>query len=417
MKTNLKLVVILLSAWSGAHAQVVPEATGPGKLPVGGNLQYALRYSQSAEFGGALGTWQTGTPSASVDYLTGNAHHPFTADYAGGYTAHISGPTYGVGFFQHLMISQGLVGHRWNIKGSDDVSYTPQSPVIGFAGVPGTGGPIGGPPSSSGQSILTLNTHSVSNIANGDFGHQLDFASNLDLGGSSSLLRYPDSNGLATNGLKAHAAFIRRLDARNSLSGQYVFSRYSYPVTSFSLTSGAPFSLDSNSVAVAYQRTWNREFKTNFSIGPQWISSSSSSRVPPTQGIAASAGVDYIFRSNSANVDYSHGTDGGEGYLLGATFDFVDGSFMRRFGRNLTVEATGTYRRTAGLQSGSGVTNARIGAAQVTRQLGRFVNVFANYTAVDQTSTLTSQTNVLNQLYQLISFGIAYSPRQIHLNQ
>ena len=221
MKTNLKLVVILLSAWSGAHAQVVPEATGPGKLPVGGDLQYALRYSQTAEFGGSLGNWQTGSPSASLDYSSGNARHPFTLDYTGGYTAHISGPTYGVGFFQHLMVSQGLFGRRWNFLVSDDVDYMPQSPTTGFSGVAGTGGPIGGSGSTpaSNQLILTLNTHSVSNLANGEFAYHLDYATTLNVGGGSTLLRFPDSNGLDSDGLQANAGLTRRLDAKNALIG------------------------------------------------------------------------------------------------------------------------------------------------------------------------------------------------------
>ena len=53
----------------------------------------------------------------------------------------------------------------------------------------------------------------------------------------------------------------------------------------------------------------------------------------------------------------------------------------------------------------------------MTRRFGRFVSVFGDYTAIDQSSSLLAQPNVLNQLYQMISFGISYSPRQIHLKQ
>ena len=234
-------MIILLSAWSGAHAQVVPEATGPGRLPVSGNLQYALRYSQTAEFGSLVGDWQTATPSASLDYSTGNERHPFSVSYAGGYVFDLAGPAYGVGFFQHLSVSQGLTGRRWSLQGSDDRElHMPQTPTTGFAGVPGTGGPIGGAGSSS-QSILTVNTHSVTNMAMGEYANHLDFASTLNIGGYSELLRFPDGNGLDLDGLQAHAGLTRRLDARNSISGQYVFARYSYPASTFtsSFTGGA----------------------------------------------------------------------------------------------------------------------------------------------------------------------------------
>ena len=421
MKTNLKLVVILLSAWSGAHAQVVPEATGPGKLPVGGDLQYALRYSQTAEFGGSLGNWQTGSPSASLDYSSGNARHPFTLDYTGGYTAHISGPTYGVGFFQHLMVSQGLFGRRWNFLVSDDVDYMPQSPTTGFSGVAGTGGPIGGSGSTpaSNQLILTLNTHSVSNLANGEFAYHLDYATTLNVGGGSTLLRFPDSNGLDSDGLQANAGLTRRLDAKNSLIGKYVFSHYAYLPSAYSstFTGGSPFSLDTNTVSFGYLRTWNREFTTNVSVGPQWLNSSNSALVPPTTAIAVDGGIDYRLRSNSARANYSHGSNGGSGYLLGATFDSVDGGYTRQFGRDLTLEFTGAYRRNAGLQLGTGVITARYGGTQVTRRFGRYLNIFATYTAIDQSTSSTAQTNILDQLYHVVSFGVAYAPREIHLKQ
>ena len=55
MKRILQFAAIALSALHLAHAQVAPEATGPAKLPLSGNLSYALRYSQTAQFGGSLG--------------------------------------------------------------------------------------------------------------------------------------------------------------------------------------------------------------------------------------------------------------------------------------------------------------------------------------------------------------------------
>jgi hypothetical protein len=372
-----------------------------------------LRYSQTAEFGGSLGNWQTANLSGSVDYANLNTRLPFALDFTGGYSANLSGPSNGTGFFQHLLISQGFVERKWNVLVSDDVSYTPQSPTTGFSGIPGTGEPIGGsgsnPPSS--QSILTLNTHTISNVASGDFGYHLNYATTLSFGGNSNLLRYPDGNGLDSDGQQANAGLTRRLDARNSLSGQYIFSHYSY--------SGLSFTPDINTALFGYQRTWSPKLRTNVSVGPQWIGSSSSSVEPPSTTIAATAGVNYQFRSESASLSYNRETSNGGGYLTVATVDSVNAGFSRDFGRDLTIGITGSYARTAGFQIGNnGVTNARYGGAQATRRLGRYLNVFANYTAVDQSSSLAaSQTNVLNQLYQVIGFGIAYSPRETHLRQ
>jgi hypothetical protein len=67
--------------------------------------------------------------------------------------------------------------------------------------------------------------------------------------------------------------------------------------------------------------------------------------------------------------------------------------------------------RTAGLGNNE-VTNARYGGAQATRRLGRYFNLFANYTAIDQSSNIQNSANILNGMYQVIGFGIGYSPRE-----
>jgi hypothetical protein len=69
---------------------------------------------------------------------------------------------------------------------------------------------------------------------------------------------------------------------------------------------------------------------------------------------------------------------------------------------------------------------------QATRKLGRYFSAFASYTAIDQSTNLqineqitgggttlsnSSNANILSGLYQVISFGIGYSPREKHLNK
>lgn len=410
MKKTLNILAILFAIGTAAHAQVVPTATGPRGLPVSGNLDYTFRYSQTAELSGTLGNQQRATASGNVDYTNANTRLPFNLNYGGGYIWTLAGPSDGTGLFQHLLISQRLIGRHWNVQVSDNVSYTPQSPTTDFSGIPGIGEPIGGsgpaPPSS--QSILTLNTRSVDNAANGEFGYQLNYATALSFGGNSELLRYPDGNGLDTNAQMADAALTRRLNARSSLTGNYTFSQFSYPDYNFSFVT--------NSVFLGFKRALNRKVTTGFSAGPQWTGSSDSTTVPSSIGVAVNAAVNYQFRFESASLVYSRGVSGGAGYLLGATVDSVNAGFSRELGRDLTIGLTGSYQRTAGLQnSSSRVTNAEYGGAQATRRLGRYLNVFANYTAIDQSSSLAPQLNVLNQFYQVIGIGIAYSPRETHL--
>jgi hypothetical protein len=63
------------------------------------------------------------------------------------------------------------------------------------------------------------------------------------------------------------------------------------------------------------------------------------------------------------------------------------------------------------------VTNTEFGGVSASRRLGRYFNVFANYTAIQQSSNYGLSANVVNGLSQVIGFGVAYSPRDINLKR
>ncbi|HET9099926.1 MAG TPA: hypothetical protein VFN62_06010 [Acidobacteriaceae bacterium] len=415
MKTTFKLLVFLLAACAAAGAQAVPAAT-VRSVPITGELQYGLNYSQMAEFSSGLGDWQMSTVSGSAAYANGKDRFPFSMEYGGGYTWIIAGPSYGAGLFQHLFLSQGIVWRKWNVTASNDISYLPEAPITGFSGIPGIGEPIGvpSPAPPSGQSILTLNTVVIDNNTQGELGHTLNYATSLNVGGSYNIFRYPDGNGLDMNMVSANAELTRRLNARNSLMGTYMYSQFSYPQYNFSLTT--------NSGTLGFQRVWNRKITTNISAGPQWLSSSDAATVPSSVGITANASINYQFQLNSASLVYSHGISGGGGYLVGAELDSVLFALSRQFGRKVTVGANAGYMRTASLGNvpifgAYGAIDAEFAGVQATRQLGRYFNMFANYTAITQSSGNSLPSNVLNQLMQTVSFGIGYSPRSKHLRQ
>jgi len=405
MKTTLKLVAILYTACAAAHAQVVPQATsGPA------NLLWAFRYSQSGVFISGNQASAQVNASAEFDFANGFKRFPLNLNYGGGYTGTLAGPSYASGLFQHLLISQGYIGRRWNILASDNVSYLPESPSTGFSGIPGTGEPIGGsgttPPSS--QSILTTKTRIVNNVATGEIGLSLNYATTLSIGGTSQILRFPDGNGLDTSATTANMGLTRRLDARNSLTGQYAFSRYSY--------GGSAFTLETNAALIDYRRAWSRHLITDVSAGPVWVSITGSVALPASTKYSANAAVNYLLRFGSTSLSYSHQTSSGAGYLLGATVDSVNAGFSREFGRDLSIGITGSYMRNSGLLNNE-VISGKVGGVQATRRLGRYLSLFSNYTAIDQSSSLFSslQPNVLNQLEQVVSAGIGYSPRAARL--
>jgi hypothetical protein len=105
----------------------------------------------------------------------------------------------------------------------------------------------------------------------------------------------------------------------------------------------------------------------------------------------------------------------------------LNGSLSRQFGRDLTIGVSGAYMRTQALISGSALqlgsvqsgilTNGEYGGVSATRRLGRYITVFANYTATEQSSSSALPTNVISGLSQVIGFGIGYSPRPMHLRK
>lgn len=415
MKRAFKLGLFLLAACAAARAQAVPAANVHG-VPVTGDLQYTLNYSQMAEFSSGLGDWQMSTLSGAATYSNEKERFPFSMEYGGGYNWIIAGPSYGAGLFQNLLLSQGIVGRKWNLTASNDISYLPEAPTTGFTGIPGTGEPIGvpSPAPPTGQSVLTLNTNVIDNMTQGTLGHTLNYATSFNIGGSYNIFRYPDGNGLDMNMAAANAGPTWRLNARNSLIANYMYSQFTYPQYNFSLTT--------NSGTLGLQRVWTRKITTNISAGPQWLSSSQSALVPSSVGVVVNASLNYQFQLDSASLVYSHGISGGGGYLVGAELDTVTFTLSHGFGKKLTVGADASYMRTASLGGSSllgnyGNIDAEFAGVQATRRLGQYVNVFANYTAITQSTSSSLPNNVLNQLMQTISVGIGYSPRSKHLSQ
>ena len=417
MKKAFTFLALFWAVCAAADAQVVPEATGPG-LPIAGKLHYDLRYSETAGIGGYQDGQQRSFASGDASYANNSERLPFSMQYGGGYGWAWAGPSEAGGVFQHLSLSQGIVGRSWNLTVSDNVDYTFETPTTGFSGVPGTGDPIGGSGSTTppDQTILALNARTLDNFTTVSAGHRLNFATSLNIGGSAGQLHYIDNNGLNTDMLTADAGITRRMNARNSLAGQYSFSRFNYGGVGSTSSETAVQSrvMELNTAQLSFTRKWNRQISTSASAGPQWISGSGSNVLPSSTNVAASASVSDAFRVGTASLNYSHGVQGGSGYLLGAEEDTASANFSRNLGRSATAGLTASYMRTSGL-NGNGVTNGKYAGAQASRQLGKVISVFVDYTVMTQSSSSTLSNTALRGLTQVIGFGIGYSPREIHI--
>jgi len=455
----LMAILFIFTVSASTRAQVAPAARGPASLgalpglPVNGTLRYDLRYAETTQFGGGQDGQQMSIVSGDASYANISRHLPFSMQYGGGYGFGWAGSSSAGNVFQHLSLSQGVAGRKWNLTASDNVSYSFQTPTIGFSGVPGTGEPISGSgtTTTSDQTILTLNTRSIDNTTTIGFGQKLNYATSLNVGATTGQMYFIDGNGENTNTLSANAGITRRLNVRNSASAQYSFSRFNYGANASSASSTAQVSYSQvNSAQISFSRQWNRHINTSASAGPQWVSSSDSAIVPSSTRFSANASASDAFRIGTASLMYSRGTTGGSGYSLGAENEVLTATFGRgfNFGKNLTVGVTGSYTRTSSLIAEEfefactndnvtyyiclvpltykPVTDAGYGGVQATRKLGKHFNAFASYSVIDQSSNMQtpasttpsgSSANILNSMYQVISFGIGYSPREKHLKK
>jgi hypothetical protein len=396
MKTFASVMALLLFS-PGLFSQVAPSATGGAR-----NFNYVLHYSQRAQFGG-YGDWQTATPSGEVDYFNGRSTAPFELRYAGGYTWTLTGPSYTTGWFHRLSVRQGVSGRKWEASVMDDVSYLPQAPVMGFSGIPGTGEPIVIPlPPSSNQSVLTLGTHALYNIASAEVSRVLTSAYAVSAGADYNLIRFPDSNGLDTNTASAHAGLTRRINGRSSATGEYSYTQSGYP--------GVNFSFSTNSAMGVYERNWTKFLQTSIAIGPEWISSSMPQLIPSSTMVSVNAGLARQMRRDSLHLNYFRGTAGGSGYMLGEKSDSVSAGYSHELESKFNLEATAGYRRSTPL-SQRGAYDSAFGGIQLYRPVGRYMSAFASYSIMTQTATMAVPDNVVQHPIHTISFGMTYSPR------
>jgi hypothetical protein len=410
MKPSHTILVILLMASAAARAQVAPAVNGPKPLSVSGTLRYDLRYSQTARFyGGSQGDSQSSVLSGELTYANLNTSRPFALTYSGGDMWNITGNNGETGVFQHMSVSQGLTRRRWALSVSDDVSYLPQAPTTGFSGIAGVGS-LPSEPGQPSQAILTLNTRSIYNSLSSSFSHNLNYATSLSIDGNYAIMRFPDSNGLETDQLQVGPQITRRLNALNSISGQYSYSRSSYP--------GQASTMKIQFASFGYMRTWSRRLSSSVSLGPEWTQSTGVSQIPLSTGLTVNANATYGTRTTTASLGYSQATTGGAGAAtaVGVRNHDLNAGLTRQFGRNLTISANGAYMRTQGMQQ-DGVTNGKYGGASATQRLGRYVTVFANYTAIQQSSSFSLPANAISGLLHVIGFGIGYSPRELHFKK
>jgi hypothetical protein len=409
MKKTFALLGFLAMVSLAAVAQVEPAATGPAR-PTGA-FNYILSDSESAWWSAGLGNQESNTASGSLHFVNGKARRPFSMDYEGGYTFAFSGAQYGKGYFQNFGISQTIGGRKWRLTVSDDVAYRPQAPTFGFSGVAGTGGSSGGTPTTGAptETVLTENTHTVNNGTNAAFSIPLNFSTSFFAGGGYDILRYPDGNGIGNTSVSGNAGVSRRIDARTSISGNFLESRFSYP--------GTATSFRTTSAIASITHSWTKRLDTHASAGPEWISTQGITGFPSSTLLSLSCGLSYHLRNQSYALDYYHGDNGGAGIFYGSKFNSLSATFSQIIQKRTSFSARFGYEQTQGLETNSASTSGIYADASATRRIGKFISVGASYTAMQQTAGSTLPSNVLNGLLQGVNVSISYAPKGMHLER
>ncbi|MGB0063708.1 MAG: hypothetical protein WBP85_04615 [Terracidiphilus sp.] len=408
------VIMIIFGAIAAAKAQVEPEATSAVKLAVSGTLTYSARYSQIAQFYNKS-TGQMASASGNFGYSTTSERRPTSISLGAGDNWRISGLGFSTGPYENLIISQGLNGQHWLLTLRDELSFR--------HGV-GLTEPNPSSATSTAEPIETDDTPILDNDATARLSDRLSGSTTLSASAGFNQLEYPDGNGLGTDTFRASLEMNRRLEARDSIFGEYSFAQYGY--------STGRLTIDANTAVAGWHRGWNRKISTSVSAGPQWLIFQASVPIPSFAGYTANATIDDSLRFGSAAASFTHGVNGGGGYLYGAELNNFSGSFTRQFGHNvrkqLTVELLGGYRFTDTLSSTSSIAlpggfgaqqdyTTKYGYAQASRRLGRLFSVYANYTATEQSPSNAGSSALLNGLYQTVSFGIGFTPPSIHLRQ
>jgi len=232
------------------------------------------------------------------------------------------------------------------------------------------------------------------------FGQRLNYAMSFNLSAAYGQMYFIDGNGENTNTLSANAGITRRLNARNSASAQYSFSRFDYGPTQAALpaprksviakSTPRKSALAASEPADYYQRLCRTAVDIEFEQRPRAL----------FHKLHGERFGQRHLPSGTASLMYNHGAMGGSGFMVGAENDAVMANFGRSFGKNLTVGVTGSYMRTSSLVAADAfgicynantatyyyclaalgytpVTNARDGGVQATRKLGRYFSAFA----------------------------------------
>ena len=433
----LALLLLLPLTAHRALAQALPTSspisTGFSLPSVAGTMQYAVSASQSvsSNYFGDSGIASSSNLNGDLAFITSSSRDPFSVVFSGGRSWSSSSQSFN---FLNLALSQVVNAGRWNFMLSDSVSYLPQTASTGLSGIPGTGdlgvnpvqtglNPV--PTSvSPGQGVLTGFSTRVDNTSTISLARQITGKTALNASGSYSLTRFlsnsgsstvPSSPGLDTDGDSASASLSHRIDARNSLAGNFDYSRNTYSGSGPGILQPG-FSSQTASLQLSHQFT--RKLSTSLAAGPQWTSIDSPG-LTPELSLFANLSATFTGEFSHATLAYSRSSNSGFGVVGGAISNSVTFSTGRTFDRVWMVALTAAYTQTSNLPLAATLPftfHTTVVGVQVSRALARTLSAYASYTLQKQSNQGTgAAVDLFSGLSNVAGFGLTFSPSAVRL--
>ena len=434
------LIPLTASVATLAAAQAVPTATSATPSPstffrslpaIDGQFDYAVNASEIIEtgYGANDGAYYSTNISGDVVYTSRSTSRPFSAVYAGGVLIG-NQANQNTEPFQSLSLSQGFLGHGWNVSVSDSVSYLPSSPTVGLSGIAGTGD-LGSTPVITGdgpaQDVLTTDTNRVSNSLIGGVSRQFTQTTSISGSANYGILRFLGGGyGLDNTQISGSLSLNHEFDARDTGSVSASYAVFSYP---------GGYSFTSRGLDAGFSRRLTRNLTASASVGPLWINSSASLGIPSRLTVSTDSGLSYSRNSTTATIHVTRGVNGGSGVQSGAISTGFLASYRHGFGRGWSLGASQTFFYSDGLSANPAtvVTNpvlsqyqfagsvfSSYSGAQLSRRFTDNLSGFVSYTAQYQSfdnPAFASTSTALSGLSNVFGIGISFSPRATHLGQ
>ena len=272
-------------------------------------------------------------------------------------------------------------------------------------------------PISTGQvandALLTNYGRRITNTVSGGADYHFSGLTTLRNSGSYTKQHFLDGNGLENDTASVGSELDHQISGKTLLGGGYTFSRSIYPQSSFSFTS--------HSVVGVVQHTFGPRLSFNASAGPQWTVSSNSALIPSQLNATVTVGAVYTQELNTFSASYTRGTSAGSGVLLGTLSDTLSVTAHRQFSKDWTGGLFGSYGHAHALSNVASLYTAASsvsGGVQGSRRLGPLFSAYGSYAAQYQSlGAAAAANNAFNGTAHIITVGLSYAPRPIHLGR